>query len=293
MTTENIKDRYELAIIGCGPAGMAAALNAKIRNKDFILLGTEYGGSKLAKAPQVENYLGFPKISGLELRRHFQEHLQSMDIQAVKQKVNAVYPGSRFTLALPEQVIEADAVILATGVSAQKVFPGEAELLGRGVGYCATCDGPLYRNKSVAILAYAAEGEHDANYLAELCTKVYYIPFYKEVGVLDPRLEIRRAAVKSIMGQNKVEGLELAGETLTVDGVFVVRESLPAEQLVSGLALEQQAIKTDPDFSTNIRGLFAAGDCTGPPYQLLKAVGEGATAALAAIRYLDELKQQK
>ncbi|MDR3270992.1 MAG: NAD(P)/FAD-dependent oxidoreductase [Peptococcaceae bacterium] len=291
MEQVQLQSRYELAIIGCGPAGMAAALNAKIRNRDFILLGTESGSAKLGKAPQIENYLGLPQISGVELNRHFLSHLESRQISIVNQRVSAVYAGSRFTLMLTDQVLEAEAVILATGVSMQKPFPGEAQLLGRGVGYCATCDGPLYKDKRVAIISYTPEGEHEADFMATLGAQVVYIPFYKDVGSLDPRVEVKRTMIKGIHGQDRVESLELAGETLLLDGVFVLREFLPAEQLVSGLEMYEQVIRVDNSLKTNIAGLFAAGDCVGPPYQILKAVGQGSAAALNAITYLDERKK--
>lgn len=286
-----LKPRYQLAIVGCGPAGMSAALNAKIRNKDFILLGSDFCSPKLAKAPQIDNYLGFPEIKGEELRQNFLKHLESMGIEVIPWKVLNIYPGPPFTLVGNNESFEADAVILATGVSPTKLLPGETDLLGRGVGYCATCDGPLYKGKKVAIISYSHEGEAEANFMAELCSEVYYIPFYKEVGQLDSRIIQKKAKIKEIFGTQKVEKLVLDSEEIPVDGVFVLRESLPAEQIVPGLEMDKGAIKVNRDLETSVPGLFAAGDCSGQPYQLNKAVGEGGTAALNAIKYLDELKK--
>lgn len=188
----NIKDHYELVIIGCGPAGMAAALNSKIRKRDFILLGSEFCSPKLAKAPQIDNWLGFPEISGEELRQRFLNHLKEKDIAIVPFKVTNIYPGPPFTVMGKERSLEADALILATGVSASKLFPGEAELLGMGVGYCATCDGPLYKDKIAAIISYNQEGEDEANFMAGICSKVYYVPYYTELTRLDSRVEIKK-----------------------------------------------------------------------------------------------------
>ncbi|AGA69100.1 thioredoxin reductase [Desulfitobacterium dichloroeliminans LMG P-21439] len=286
-----LKSHYQLAIVGCGPAGMSAALNAKIRNKDFILLGSDFCSPKLAKAPQIDNYLGFPEIKGEELRQHYLNHLKSMGIEVTTWKVLNIYPGPPFTLVGNNESFEADAVILATGVSPTKLLPGETELLGRGVGYCATCDGPLYKGKKVAIISYSHEGEAEANFMAELCSEVYYIPFYKEVGQLDSRIIQKKAKIKEIYGTQQVEKLVLDSEEIIVDGVFVLRESLPAEQIVPGLEMDKGAIKVNRDLGTNVPGLFAAGDCSGQPYQLNKAVGEGGTAALSAIKYLDEMKK--
>ncbi|EGW35845.1 NAD(P)/FAD-dependent oxidoreductase [Desulfosporosinus sp. OT] len=287
---QTLKNHYELVIVGCGPAGMAAALNAKIRNRDFILLGSEFCSPKLSKAPQIENWLGFPEIGGEELRQRFLNHVKEKEISIVNFKVTSIYPGPPYTLIGKDKSLEADAIILATGVSVAKLFPGEADLLGRGVGYCATCDGPLYKNKSVAIISYNSEGEDEANFMADICTKVYYIPYYKEMVRLDPRVEVKKGKVQKIVGDRTVEQLDLGEEQLTVDGVFIMRETLPAEQLVAGLEMEDAAIKVNHKLESNMPGLFAAGDCTGQPYQLIKAAGEGGTAALQAIKYLDNLK---
>jgi len=287
---QTIKNHYELAIIGCGPAGMAAALNAKIRNRDFILLGSEFCSPKLSKAPHIENWLGFPEISGEELRQRFLKHVESKEIQIVPFKVTNIYPGPPYTLIGKEQSIEADAIIIATGVSVGKLFPGEAELLGSGVGYCATCDGPLYKNKNVAIVSYNQEGVDEANFMADFCAKVYYIPYYSDVSKLDPRIEVKKGKVKGIIGTETVQQLDLGEEQLSVDGVFIIRDTLPAEQLISGLEMEDGAIKVNHKLETSMPGLFAAGDCTGQPYQLIKAAGEGGTAALQAVKYLDGLK---
>lgn len=282
-----LKSRYDLAIVGCGPAGMSAALNARIRELNFILLGSEVCSPKLAKAPQIDNFLGFPEIEGEQLRQLFLQHLKRMKIEVVPFKVTNIYPGPPFTLIGKEQNFEADAVILATGVSVQKLLQGEAEFLGRGVGYCATCDGPLYRNKVVAVVGYHPEAEAEANYMANICAKVFYVPYYKGLKQLDSRIEVRQGKVKAITGSDRAEHLELDQESLEVDGVFILRDNLPAQQLVSELEMEEGSIKVNHHLETNIPGLFAAGDCTGQPYQLIKAAGEGGVAALQAGKYLD------
>jgi thioredoxin reductase (NADPH) len=284
-----IKDHYELAIVGCGPAGMAAALNAKIRKRDFILLGSEFCSPKLSKAPQIDNWLGFPEIGGEDLRQKFLNRLKNKEIPIIPFKVTNIYPGPPFTIIGKEHSLEADALILATGVSVSKLFPGEAELLGLGVGYCATCDGPLYKNKKVAIISYNHEGEDEANFMAGICDKVYYIPYYNDLLRIDPRIEVKKSKVTRILGEQGVEKLELSEEQISVDGVFIVRENLPAEQLITGLEMEEGTIKVNHKLETSIPGLFAAGDCTGQPYQLIKAAGEGGTAALHAVKYLDSL----
>ncbi len=286
----NLKKHYELAIIGCGPAGMAAAINAKLRNRNFILLGSELCSPKLVKAPQVENWLGFPEIRGEELQQRFLAHLKEKEIEIIPFKITNVYPGPPYTLLGKDQSIEADAVIIATGVSVSKLFPGEAELLGKGVGYCATCDGPLYRNKNVAVVAFNQEGIDEANFLVDISAKVYCIPYYKDLARLDPRVEVHKGKIKGITETDNAIQIDFGEEQLSVDGVFIIRDNLPAEQLIYGLEMEESAIKVNHKLETNMPGLFAAGDCTGQPYQLLKAAGEGGAAALQAIKYLDSLK---
>ena len=283
-------EEYELAVVGCGPAGMSAALNVKIRKKTFVLLGTPSCAEKLRKAPQIDNYLGMPAIKGEELLKRFSSHLEDMDIQVQTARVTNIYrENRRFSLVSGEKFLQAKSIILATGVAPTKLIPGEEELLGKGAGYCATCDGPLYRGKRVAVIAYHREAEEEANYLAGICREVIYIPQYPDPGTLNPKITLKRGKPVRIAGAEAVSGIELGEERIPVDGVFILRETMPAEQLLPGLELRDGTISVDREMQTNIPGVFAAGDCTGKPYQLAKAVGEGATAALSAVRYLDNL----
>ena len=137
-------EKYDIAIIGTGPAGLSAALNAKIRNKSFILFGSNSLSPKVKRAPKINNYLGFPDSSGDKLGEAFKEHIKAMDIEITDERVNNVYAmGDYFTLMVNEKMYEAKTVILATGVEFSKPLEGEEKYLGRGVGYCATCDAPL------------------------------------------------------------------------------------------------------------------------------------------------------
>ena len=144
--------RYDIAIIGSGPAGLSAAINAKIRNKTIIMFGNDNLSNKLVKAPSIDNYLGFYDISGDELKDKFKSHIDSMDISIENKRINNIYAmGEYFTIMSGNDMYEATTVILATGVEYTRPIKGEEEFLGRGVGYCATCDAPLYRNKKVAV----------------------------------------------------------------------------------------------------------------------------------------------
>ncbi|EJE7235372.1 NAD(P)/FAD-dependent oxidoreductase [Clostridium sporogenes] len=281
--------RYDIAIIGSGPAGLEAAINAKIRNKDIIIFGNKELSSKLVKAPKINNYLGFYNVSGNELKDKFVDHIDKMGIEITFERINNVYAmGEYFALMVNEKMYEAKTVILSTGVEYGKALKGEEELLGKGVGYCATCDAPLYKNKTVAIIGYNKEAEEEANFVGELASKLYYIPMYKSDYELSEKVEIINDKPIEIVGEQHVEKLLLKDSQIKADGIFVLKDSVSPSQLVPGLEMEDEHIKVDRKMQTNISGCFAAGDCTGKPYQYIKSAGEGQIAALSAVSYLDK-----
>ena len=281
-------ERYDIAIIGTGPAGLSAAITAKIRNKKILLIGNPNFSDKVQKAHQIENYLGLPAISGKDLAKAFENHINSMDITITEGKVNAVYPmGSYFGLQVSQDIYEAETVIVATGIVTGKAFKGENELLGRGVSYCATCDAPLYRNKTVAVIGYSPKEESEAEFLAEVCEKVLYIPMYKEETKLSDKVTIIDEKPTAVIGENKVKSLQTEKNNYEVDGIFILRDSIPPSQLVSGLEIKDNHIVVNSQMETNIKGCFACGDIVGRPYQYIKAAGQGNIAGLSAVAYLD------
>ncbi|MDF2520857.1 MAG: FAD-dependent pyridine nucleotide-disulfide oxidoreductase [Clostridia bacterium] len=282
---------YDVAIIGGGPAGLSAALNIKIRNKSFVLFGGIEKVTGLTKAPQVDNYLGLPAMSGADMLDAFKKHAEHMDIEIKHEKVqNILNMGDYFALNTGANFYEAKTLILATGHAKAKYMPGEREYLGRGLGYCATCDGPLYRNKSVAIISENQEGEEEANYLSELCSEVYYIPIYKAEYKVNEKVKlIQEKAVEILGDENKTTALKTDKSELVVDGIFIVRNVIPMGQLLEGLEIEEGSIKVDKNMAASMPGVYACGDAVGKPYQIAKAVGEGTVAALSAVKYLDHL----
>lgn len=281
-------ERYDIAIIGTGPAGLSAAITAKIRNKKILLIGNPNFSDKVQKAHQIQNYLGLPAISGKDLAKAFENHINSMDITITEGKVNAVYPmGSYFGLQVSQDIYEAETVIVATGIVTGKAFKGENELLGRGVSYCATCDAPLYRNKTVAVVGYSPKEELEAEFLAEVCEKVLYIPMYKEETKLSDKVTIIDEKPTAVIGENKVKSLQTEKNNYEVDGIFILRDSIPPSQLVSGLEIKDNHIVVNSQMETNIKGCFACGDIVGRPYQYIKAAGQGNIAGLSAVAYLD------
>ncbi len=281
-------DRVDIAIIGTGPAGLSAALNAKIRNKTFILFGSNNFSNKVFRAEKINNYLGLPGISGRELSENFKKHIESLDIDITEERVNNVYAMGEYysIMASDNKMYEATSIILATGVEFNRALEGEETFLGRGVSYCVTCDALLYRNKDVAIVSYNQEGEEEANFLSEIAKQVYYIPLYDGEYSLNNNIRIIKDKPLRVTGEEKVKSLIMTETELEVDGVFFIKDSIAPNQLVPGLEVDGEHIVVDKNMATNLKGCFAAGDCIGKPYQYIKAAGEGNIAALNAVKYL-------
>ena len=287
-------ERYDIAIIGTGPAGLSAAITATIRNKKVLLLGSKDLSGKLSKAHEIQNYLGFPAVKGEDLAAAFQKHIADMGISITEKRVSAVYAmGDYFALQAGEDMVEATAVILATGVVQGKPLPGEEELLGRGVSYCATCDAPLYRGKTAAVIGYSPREEAEAAFLSEVCTEVLYFPVYKEETDLPASVRVIRDKVTGVENQDGKRLVRTADNSYTVDGVFILREAVSPGQLVPGLPTEGPHVTVNRKMEAGIPGVFACGDIVGTPYQYIKSAGEGNVAALSAVSYLDGLKRSK
>ncbi len=288
-------ERYDIAIIGTGPGGVSAAITAKVRGKNLILFGSRHLSEKLEKAHSILNYPGLPNVSGQELARAFREQLDSLEILITEKQVTAVYAmGDYFALQTPEELVEARTVILAAGVVTAKPLPGENELLGRGVSYCATCDAHFYRGKTVAVVGYSGHSCREADFLAESCEKALYFPATPHDVTVSPKVTVVRDKPSAILGQRQVTGLKtVSGAEYPVDGVFVLRDAVAPDKLVPGIQTQGNHIQVDLQMRTNLPGLFACGDVTGTPYQYVKAAGQGNVAALSAVAYLAEQKEKE
>ena len=199
--------------------------------------------------------------------------------------------GEYFALSSGDKMYESKTVILATGVEFTRPLKGEVELLGRGVGYCASCDGMLYKNKEVVVIGYNHEAIEDANFLSEIASKIYFIPMKKIDGHINENIEVinDRAVEISQDGRLKVV---CKNTTLEVDGVFVIKDSISPAHLVPGLEIDGIHIKNNKNLETNIPGLFVAGDCAGKPYKYIKSAGEGQVAVNSALSYIDKLNSK-
>lgn len=283
---------YDIAIVGGGPAGLSAALNARRRNKSVVLIAKEEQSSKLVLANQIDNYPGIPEISGRELAEKLKAHALNYGAILVKEEVQSIYAGEeKFSLMGRENLFEASSVIFATGVVLGGEIAGETEFVGKGVSYCATCDGMFFKGKTVVMIGYIPEAETEAEFLAEVCEKVYFLPQYKTEKDLNPKITLIQGKPLAITGSIKVEKLQTSAGEWEVDGVFIERSGRPAEQLLDGLRIEEGVIVTDHHQATNLPGVFAAGDCTGKPWQISRAVGQGQVAALSAVEYLGSSKE--
>ncbi|MCM1307297.1 MAG: NAD(P)/FAD-dependent oxidoreductase [Butyrivibrio sp.] len=287
-------ERVDIAVIGTGPAGISAAINAKIRGKSFTLFGSERLSAKVGCSERIENYPGITGVTGAELNGYFRSQLDSLDIPITKEQITGIYNMGKYFLIMADQTeYEASSVIIATGVEAVKAVPGERELLGRGVSYCATCDGRLYKGKNIAVVCDNADMEDEVDYLCGLAGTVYYFPLFK-TDFARENLQRQEARIAKIEGAEHVEGVTLKdGARLDLDGVFFLKQSVSADVLLRGLKMEDGQILVDRNMATSIKGCFAAGDCTGRPYQITKAVGEGNIAAHSAIAYLAEQNKEK
>ncbi len=281
---------FDAAIVGTGPAGLSAALNLQIHGKSILWFGSDPICEKVAKAEKIRNYPGFPEITGKALADAFRQHAAQAGLNLKAQTVTSVLPmGETYALSAGADFYEAKTVLLATGAAASGTLPGETELLGRGVSYCATCDGMLYRGKRIAVICTAKRLEHEILYLAELAAHIDLFAFYPDCAVSLPNVTLRTDKPQKAEGGERFTGLLLqSGEQLAADGLFCLRTSVALQTLLPGLETEEGHIKVDRSQETSLKNCFAAGDCTGRPYQYAKAAGEGNVAAHSILRALAE-----
>lgn len=287
-----MSERFDVAIIGRGPAGFSAAINVRARGKTAVVIGPEIAHNPLYQAKQIDNYLGMEACSGEDYLRAAQAHVQASGAALLGGRVlSAVAAGDGFYLSVGADMLEAGAIVLANGVVRTKKLPGEQELLGRGVSYCATCDGMLFRGKTVAVLGYSGDAAEEANHLKHIGCKVLYFAA-KPPQQLDDGIDYLPLKSPKLLGEGELTGLENAGEEIPLSAVFIIRSTIAPTELFPTLALEENYIAVNRRMETNIPGVFAAGDCTGQPLQISKAVGEGLIAGQCAAQYVKERAMQ-
>jgi len=303
---------YDLIIIGGGPAGITAGIYAARQKLNTLLITKNFGGQLNNKAVAVENYPGFERISGLELIQRFESHLKKQEIEI---KIDEVLKVEKKTdnfviVTKDKQKIESRAVIIASGADPRPLeVPGEKEFIGKGVSYCVLCDGPFFKNKTVAVIGGGNAGFEAAIFLSNIAKKIYILENSPQIRAFADNQEkikktgkteiIINAVLKEIKGDKFVKStiyqdmITKELKTLEVEGVFVEIGNQPATSFVKDLVdfNERDEIKVDFEtFQTRTPGLFAAGDVNLGRYkQIVTAAGEGAKAALAASNYLQEI----
>ena len=298
---------YDTAIIGGGPGGYTAALYCARAGLSTVVVEKLSPGGQMATTDWVENYPGFPEgVNGFELGMKMQESAQRFGAETLYGEVTGLtLDSSPKTIAIGESSLQARTVILSTGASPRELgLPGEQELRGRGVSYCATCDGMFYRDQTVAIVGGGNTAVADALYLARICKKVYLIHRRDTLRASRVYLEplksreniefVLNRTVAQIKGGEKVESVLLSSTTgepdleLAVDGLFVAIGFHPNTELFEGqLELEGGYIKAGENCRTSIPGVFAAGDVrTKEVRQLITAAADGAVAGVEAGKYL-------
>ncbi len=281
---------YDVAILGAGPAGLSAALTLKLHNKSILWFGSRDLSLKVERSERIANYPGVPMTGGADLNKLFQRQMEEMGLELTDRMVTLITPaGKSFMLLADNEIFEAKTVILCSGTAQAKGFPGEAELLGRGVSYCATCDGFLYKGKTIAVYCGAKRYEHEVADLACFASEVHLFTPYVDSEVDLPNVRRLSAPIKAVNGGMRVESLTLTdGSTLPVDGIFILRSAIAPATLLTGLEMDGPHVLVNRRQETNIPGFYAAGDITGRPYQITKAVGEGNVAAHSVMEYLTE-----
>ena len=299
---------YDLIIIGGGPAGLTAGIYAQRARLKTLLLEREMVGGQIAVSDVIENYPGFPSISGAELMEKFEQQARGLGLEIKLTDVIAVQKkGEEKIVKTSDGDLIAKSVIVATGAKPRRLdIPGEKELTGKGVSYCATCDGPFFKGQKVIVVGGGDTAVKEAVYLSKIANKVYIAhrrdqlraeKIIQEKAMSTPNIEILWSHIlKEIRGKTGVEKVVLQNlkdntvKELDVEGVFVFVGINPTTDFVDVEKDKQGFIKTDQDMRTSVKGIFAAGDCrTTALKQVSTAVGDGAIAAFVAERYIEEM----
>ncbi len=273
---------YDVIIIGGGPAGLSAALNARIRNASVLIITANPRNTALWKTHLIDNHVGMPNYSGAQMLDQLAEHVRDREVRTIERRVLNIFDlGENFMVSTGDETFESHAVILALGTGQTKGYDGEEEFLGRGVSYCATCDGMFYRERPVVVIGKDVDSVAEANYLDEIGCEVTFVNNVIPEG-LNETITTIKGRKYAIVGDDALEGVEVDGEKVAADGVFILRPAIAPSQLLDGLELEGPFISVTADMETSVPGVWAAGDCTGKPLQVSKAIGQGQVAGLNA-----------
>ena len=299
-------DRFDVLIIGAGPSGLSAGIYAKRANLSAVVFEKSTPGGKVNTATKIENYAGIASISGPELAFQIYEHTLNMGINIKSEEILSIdKKDNYFLVSTLKNTYEAYSIIIASGLSNKKMqLKNESTFEGRGVSYCATCDGNFFKNKNVAVIGNDDIAINEAMYLANLCSKVYFLT--KQIDKYDleklnkfSNIEVvDNAKALAINGENSVSSLVYLKDEkeheIEVKGVFPLGEEVTNLRFLLnlGVQIEKNFIVVDKNMATNVKGVFASGDVTNNPLkQIVTAAGDGAVAATSAIKYVREIKR--
>ncbi len=301
---------YDVAVLGSGPAGITAAVYTRRYELKTVLIGNSWGGA-ISKTHVIENYPGFTSIGGFEFMQQWRGHLEHLDIQEIPDNINKIerLDNGLFKIFTDfgETAITTKTIVYTLGTEERKLgVEGEDKLLGRGVSYCATCDGPFFKGKKVSVIGGSDTAAKEALYLAQVTDKVSILyrrdeirpePINKKRVEQNPKIEvIPRTTITSINGTERVESVTLNnGEDFPTDGVFIEIGADPRSKLAIdiGVAVDKENyIIVDEQMHTNIPGFFAAGDIVNRrEKQVVVATGHGAIAAFSVREYIESKHQ--
>lgn len=296
---------WDVIVVGAGPAGLTAGIYTSRHAHTTLLLHSGKIGGRALEAHIIENYPGFPDgLTGPKLMKFFHDQARKFGAEFKQETVIGISDAGEYKIVSTRSGYhQGKTLIIATGTQRKQLnIPGETNFKGRGVSYCATCDGPFFRDKTVAVLGSGYEAVVDALSLTDIAMKVYYIPGrkgysekYLELEQLkaNPKVEVLEGYdIAEISGEEVVKKIKLVGgdrEQVDVNGVFILLEHISTSGILSDAGIttnEIGCINVDRAQMTNLPGIYAAGDCTCMSWQIVTAAGEGAKAALAAMKYI-------
>ncbi len=304
--------QYDIIIIGAGPAGLTAAIYAGRAKMKTLVISDALPGGQAMLTEEIENYPGFPAfINGSELINNMYKQAKKLEVEFKKANAQSIEEkNGGFTLKTGEGDFEGLSVIIATGTSYKKLgVKGEEDFTGRGVSYCGICDGPLFKNKEIAVIGGGDTAVYEASHLLKFCSKLYLIHRRDRLratkvlqdGVLQNKKTLAHwnSTLEEIYGWKLVEGIKIKSvltneiKDIPCKGVFIFVGIKPNSEIVKGLVKKDETgcILTDETMKTSRKGIFASGDVRNKIFrQISTAVGDGATAAFCAQKYVEELK---
>ncbi|MCH3949794.1 MAG: FAD-dependent oxidoreductase [Acidaminococcus sp.] len=284
---------YDIAIVGGGPAGCSAAVTAANRNLKTILFDPGDFALALRKTQKIKNYLGLPDMSGNDLMNIFVKQMKEAGTKVVTEKVlNVMALNDHFYLGTPGSMYEAKTVILAIGVPHSRGLDGEKDLLGKGISYCATCDGNFYKGKTVGAICTVPSMWPEVVFLAKLAAQGTAWISFDVPGDAPQNMTVEKSLPTAVRKEGNQVIVTAGDKETAVDGLFVLRETDPVSRLLPDLAMDGNYIHIDAAQQTSVPGVFAAGDCAGQPWQINKAAGEGQKAVFGVVDYLRKAKNE-